>query len=189
MRKSNIILSSMMFVVLAFLIGCNNTEQVNRTTEPYLVTTNIEVTTMSGDFNLAEPILWVEDDNLMPLDESGLRTIGIRYREVDLTQPYLAGGTWDDIGLTIELQGNSSQVLYHEMVVTRDDAVRLAQIVLTNEQRIGRFIGFELMQVDNDTEQNIWIFSYWINNIEIDGNSIHVAMCGMTGELLRAWVL
>jgi len=77
-------------------------------------------------------------------------------------------------------------------ITTRDEAVEIANKVLDLESDQGQgVIGgltLELMSVEHDPNQNIWIFGYWENNIEVDGSSFHVVVSGDTSELLRMWV-
>ena len=190
MKKIIIILIAIFLSVALAFWGCNIGETLD-TNE-----TNNEVTTMSETNNVtnqteqplnSEPIVWVEGDNLALMDECGLRTMSIRYREVDLLQPYLFDESWAEAGFSIEPQSDLLKVLGWP-IASREEAASVANEILASEGQIIGGLTLELMQVEHDPNQNIWIFSYWENNME-PGSSFHVAMCGESGGLLRMWVL
>jgi len=130
-------------------------------------------------------IIWVEEGDRPVMKDS--HTVGIRYREVDLSKPNWQGKTWDERGFAFESNSDLTQILGQE-IATRDEAAYVANKILESEQDAGMFPAYELMQVEHDPDKNIWIFIYWENKVGLLGSCFHVAVDGETGELLRMWV-
>jgi len=173
MKKTIAILTAILLVATAiFFTGCANRggTRMNDSTET----------------------IWVEGNGRPVLDECGTRSISIQYREVDLSEPDFPGGAWYESGSeTTLLQSDLAQVLGRP-ITTRDEAADIANKILeTESEQRGvdiEDIWFELMQIEHDPDQNIWIFGYWENGPD-PGSSFHVAIDGVTGELLRMWVM
>ena len=151
----------------------------------WIFTCPIQCWDFPDEFNF----VWVEQGELPAIDECGTRTIGIRFREIDLTQPVQQGHHWHEIGLTVKPQSNLTSILCRS-IATRNEAAYVANKILEFEVNLGGGLVLELMQVEYDPIKNIWIFGYWENRVPpIPGRSYHVAVNGASGELLRMWVL
>ena len=133
-----------------------------------------------------EEIIWVEEGERQ--EDDGLRSIGIRFEEVDLTKPTLQGPLWDEVGHDVEPRSDLSHIL-DQSIATRDEAAILAKKVLRSEQYNEETPALELMLVQHDPNKNIWIFAYWENIIDLNCHSLQVAVDGGSGELIRMWVL
>ena len=142
-----------------------------------------------------EEVKWIEE-HLAPIDECGIRTVGIRYREVDLSEPYWFDEYWQDVGFDATSTSGRSQFV-RQSISTREEAADIANKLLESKTYPGMDVGqgiiggltLELMQIEHDPNQNIWIFSYWENNINMVGSSFHVAVNGNTSEILRTWAM
>jgi len=197
---------SCVFLAL-FLVSCqankpsspSSSQITQKTTDVLLYTTNQssdgETTTMIGSHSNTESaltIIWVEEGEMPIYDETGLRTIGIKFREADLSEPISwANATWDELGLTIEPRSDLAQILGHS-ITTRDEAAKVAYEILKSEQEVEAIFGgseLELMKVEHDPDKNIWIFAYWENNVNVGSNSFYVAIEGKSGKLLRMWIV
>jgi len=108
--------------------------------------------------------------------------------------PNLHGTLWHERGGTVEPRVDLTQIL-GQPITTRDEAIDIANKILeaksNPEMEIGQELidglTLELMSVEHDPAQNIWIFGYGDSGPD-PGSSFHVALDGNTGELLRMWV-
>jgi len=196
MKKLIITFTIVLLVSALGLGGCNTNEanlyaheEYNQTTgadEMYNATNGNDTTTNTIAITSIE---WVEDGEVPVFD--GERRVGIRYRELDLSQPYISaaiGQMWDEIGITTEPRSDLSQIL-GQPIATREEAANLANQILESEGQIFDDQVIELMSVEYDPSQNIWIFGYNSNILMLGLRSLRVAVCGRTGELLRMWVI
>jgi len=120
---------------------------------------------------------------------------GVReeFREVDLSEPDLSGRFWYERGGESQPISDLSQIL-GQPITTREEAVAIANRILESESHPDMEVGkgiiggliLELMLVEHDPNQNIWIFQYW--QYFTLGSSLSVAVDGSTGEFLRMWV-
>ena len=135
-------------------------------------------------------IAWVEQGERIFINENDLRWTGIEFREVDLSEPWWAGETWDISGFTAEPRSDLSQILGRR-IQNRDEAAHIAIQIIESEQQDRNIFGsdmpFELSRVSHDPQKNIWIFNYQINPL-VPGSDFMVAVDGASGELLRIWV-
>jgi len=196
MKKLIFTLTIVLFVSALGFVGCNTNSENLRAHEGYNQATGVDEMYNATNGNdtttntvAITSIEWVEDGAFPVFD--GERQIGIRYREIDLSQPYISvaiGRMWDEIGITTEPQSDLSQIL-GQPIATRDEAVNLANQILESEGQIFDGQVIELMSVEYDSSQNIWIFGYQENRMALGLMSLRVAVCGRTGELLRMWIL
>ena len=112
----------------------------------------------------------------------------VRFSEVDLSEPTAQGGTWENIGMTVERIIDLSQFA-NQHISTKEEAKSIANTVLENEQQNGRYLSFELMIIEHDLNKNIWIFIYFQDPLLYGpGSDFSVAVDGNNIEILRMWV-
>ena len=181
------------FALLAvFLVSCQANQPSTTSTRAEVNTTEKESTGMNltvGNKESSPGIIWVEEGEVPAFDETGTRTIGIYFEKVDLSQPAWNGQAWDERGYTFEPRSNLAPILGRS-ISSRDEAAHVANEILASEQKNGAVFGgekLELMIVRHDSDKNIWIFVYFINNLN-DGSCFLVAVDGESGELLRMWI-
>jgi len=185
-----------------FLVSCqanpspstSSSQTEINTTEQTNLPSNEETSIMNESNSSTESpttIIWVESGNRPTLDTGGTRTLGIYFEQTDLSKPAFDGQAWDEVGHQIKSRSDLTHIL-GQSIATRDEAAYIANQVLESELKQGNIIGrldLELMQVKYDPDKNIWVFGYWENNIELDGSSLHIAVDGESGELIRMWVM
>ena len=162
-----------------------NTSQPN----PSIKERESSMTVSYSNTESSSTIIWVEEGERPVFDETGLRTIGIRFREIDLSMPVDGSNdAWDEQGLAIEPRSDLTQILGRS-ITTRDEAAYVANKILASEQKNGGVFGgeeLELMRVEHDPNENVWIFKYWENTIP--SSEFCIAIDGNNGELIRMWV-
>ena len=126
-------------------------------------------------------IIWVKEGEPPKLDKTGTRTIGIIYKKVDLSKQ-----VWEKCGLEMESRSDLSQIL-GKNILNRDEAVKTANELLLSEQQAGLNAKYELMQIEHDSDNNIWVFGYWENDVTLLQGGLYVAVDGENGELIRVW--
>ena len=144
--------------------------------------------------NREEELTWYEDGDLPPLNPCGAGTVGLEYREMDLSTPSVGRSLWYERGGETSLLSDLSQIL-GQPINTRDEAVEIANKILESESSPEMEIGqgiiggltLELMLVEHDPGQNIWILVYWENNVDLLSSSFHIAIDGNKGEIIRVW--
>ena len=110
----------------------------------------------------------------------------IEFREIDLSEPYWAGESWDEVGA--ETRGDIDLSRFGDQEVTsREMAEKIANSILAQQQAEGLFSDFVLANIEYDPVENIWIFTYFPEPLE-PGMTFHAAVDGDTGQLLRTWV-
>jgi len=176
MDKKNILIVMLIIGMAVFLTGCDS-----------------ENCDSGGD----DEVIWVEGNEPLPRDpcDSDSRTIGLWFREVDLSEADWYGEYWYEIGIERSPRSDLDLIL-GKPINTRDEAVSVANEILISESSSETKIGegiisgitLELMSVSHDSTQNLWLFGFGVNDLNMIASSFHVAIDGNTGELLRMWI-
>ena len=108
------------------------------------------------------------------------------FREIDLSEQYGDGESWEDTGVDARGDVDLSQFA-DQAIESREMAESIANEILAQRQAEGFSMDFVLASVSHDPIQNIWIFGYGMYP-PIPGDGFAAAIDGTTGELLRMWV-
>ena len=132
-----------------------------------------------------ETIVWA-NGNHQNRSECGTRLVGVIYRGIDLEESIaLEESLWHRPGHTIEAWSDLTSIL-GQPITTRNEAAYIAKQILASEQD-SWVENLELMVVEHDPNQDIWIFVFLPNTFDTFTAHFFVSVSG-DGELLRMWL-
>jgi len=130
------------------------------------------------------------------LDEQGF------YKMPRFNETEISNERWSEVE-RIHTSNSDFSFLVGRKVNTREDAIKVANTIIETEKnddslmehrgnfdlyRRDFFYRFELMLVEHDKYAEVWIFSFWVNDMRVHSDSFRVAFDGNTGEIIKMWI-
>ena len=194
LKISTILLISTFALTIA---ACGEaTEPSNPNPGDNTTTTTTTTTTTAPPPN--DPIIWAEGV-WRERDEVNNRYIGVLYEETDLStrkSPYVSFWKETELIHNVELINDITSLV--KPFKTRDETISIGNSFSKAIEKAGyrgynRDTGiyeiiYELIKVTHDSNQDIWILSFGMNNLDNWGTWVNVVINSEKGELLHIWV-
>lgn len=132
-------------------------------------------------------------DNMDTQDSSNA---DIKKEEINFVERDYYEIDFDDIEFPVDL---SDIVLPETPIHTKEDAIKVGQMIIDERHRNGKSIDEELGSIVHSKQDNMWRFEYGphelvsttsdnITVINFYDDALYVAVDGDTGKLIKAWV-
>lgn len=102
----------------------------------------------------------------------------MEYSNIEVTEGIYPNKNWDDIMFPIS----------ETCVPDKETAVSLARNMIVNFQKNGKFIDYVPQSVFYDTQDHIWIISFWEDIEGYIGASFSIAIKEDNAQVVKMWV-
>ena len=85
---------------------------------------------------------------------------------------------WENLEVAVE----------EKCVSNKNTAISIGNAILLNFQDQGYFPNYVLQTVFYDTEDEIWILSFWEDNVNYPGSDFCIAINKSDGRVIKMWV-
>ena len=104
--------------------------------------------------------------------------IEVNYSNIEVTEGIYPNKNWNEIMFPIS----------DPCIPDKETAVSLAQTILVNFQKKGKFIDYVPQYVFYDTQDHIWIISFWKDIEGYIGASFSIAIKEDDAQVIKMWV-